>query len=40
VQPASEGAEGPADAVRGKATRSPGEIAKRRHLEGSEQGPT
>ena len=27
------------DAVSGKATRSPAEVATRRHLEGSEQGP-
>jgi hypothetical protein len=40
VQPATEGAEGAGDAVRGKATLSPGEVAKRRNLEGSEQGPT
>jgi hypothetical protein len=39
VQPATEGAEGAADAKRGKATRSPAEVAKRRNLEGSEQGP-
>ena len=40
VEPAAEGVAGPDDVVRGKATRSPDEIATRRHLEGSEQGPT
>ena len=39
VQPASEVADDPGDAARGKATRSPAETAKRPHLEGSEQGP-
>jgi hypothetical protein len=28
-----------AEAIRGKATRSPAEVSTRRHLEGSEQGP-
>jgi len=37
--PATEVAIGDADAVRGKATRSPAEVATRKHLEGSEQGP-
>jgi hypothetical protein len=40
AQPAREGTAGEADAERGKATRSPVETATRRHLEGSEQGPT
>ncbi len=39
AQPASEVAKGQADVVRGKATRSPAEIATRKHLEGPEQGP-
>jgi hypothetical protein len=30
---------GDADALRGKATRSPADVATRPHLEGSEQGP-
>ena len=32
-------ADPPAAVTRGKATRSPAEVAKRRNLEGSEQGP-
>ena len=39
AQPATEAAAGEDDAVRGKATRSPAEVATRRNLEGSEQGP-
>jgi hypothetical protein len=39
AQPATEGARGEGDAVKGKATRSPAEVAKRPHLEGSEQSP-
>jgi hypothetical protein len=38
--PATEVASGPAAAARGKATRTPAELATRRHLEGSEEGPT
>jgi hypothetical protein len=38
-QPATEGAHGDADAARGKATRSPAEVATRPHLEGPEQSP-
>jgi hypothetical protein len=40
AQPATEDASAPGDAARGKATRSPAEVATRRHLEGSEQGPS
>jgi hypothetical protein len=39
AKPASETAKGPVDAARGKATRSPAEVATRPHLEGAEQGP-
>jgi hypothetical protein len=39
AQPASEVAKGQADVLRGKATRSPAEVATRKHLEGPEQGP-
>jgi hypothetical protein len=39
AQPATEGARGEGDAVKGKATRSPAEVATRPHLEGSEQSP-
>ena len=38
AEPISPGA-GDAEAVRGKATRSPDAVATRPHLEGSEQGP-
>ena len=38
AEPVTPGA-GDAEAVRGKATRSPAAVATRRHLEGSEQGP-
>ena len=38
AEPVRPGA-GDAEAVRGKATRSPASVATRRHLEGSEQGP-
>jgi len=47
-EPSLEGAEpagpvtpgaGDAEAMRGKATRSPASVATRRHLESSEQGP-
>jgi hypothetical protein len=38
AEPVTPGA-GDAEALRGKATRSPAEVATRRHLEGSEQGP-
>ena len=41
AQPAEDVATSPdqADAVRGKATKSPADVATRPHLEGSEQGP-
>jgi hypothetical protein len=38
AEPVTPGA-GDAEAVRGKATRSPAAVATRQHLEGSEQGP-
>jgi hypothetical protein len=38
AEPVTPGA-GDAEALRGKATRSPAAVATRRHLEGSEQGP-
>lgn len=38
AEPKTPGA-GDAEALRGKATRSPAETATRPHLEGSEQGP-
>ena len=38
AEPVTPGA-GDAEAVRGKATRSPAAVSTRRHLEGSEQGP-
>lgn len=38
AEPVTPGA-GDAEALRGKATRSPAEVATRRNLEGSEQGP-
>jgi hypothetical protein len=38
AEPVTPGGGG-AEAMRGKATRSPAEVATRRHLEGSEQGP-
>ena len=42
AQPAEDIATSPnqADAVRGKATKSPADVATRPHLEGSEQGPS
>jgi hypothetical protein len=39
AQPAAETAKGEADTVRGKATKSPAEVATRPHLEGPEEGP-
>jgi hypothetical protein len=39
AQPATEGTQGTGDAVKGKATRSPAEVATRPHLEGPEEGP-
>lgn len=39
AQPAAEGAQGEGDAIRGKATKSPAEVATRPHLEGPDQGP-
>ena len=38
AQPATEVAQGEADVVRGKATKSPANVATRPHLEGPEQG--
>jgi hypothetical protein len=38
AEPVTSGA-GDAEALRGKATRSPSAVSTRRHLEGSEQGP-
>ena len=38
AEPVTPGA-GDAEALRGKATRSPAAVSTRRHLEGSEQGP-
>ena len=39
AEPVTPGA-GDAEALRGKATRSPAAVPIRRHLEGSEQGPS
>ena len=39
VQPAAEGTKGAGDAVRGKATKTPADVATRPHLEGPEEGP-
>jgi hypothetical protein len=39
AQPAAEGTAGAGDAVRGKATKSPADVATRPHLEGPEEGP-
>lgn len=39
AQPAADGAEGEADAIRGRATKSPADVATRPHLEGPEEGP-